>query len=65
MGDVDLPQKNTSRLKTDMDKAHQNKKKTAEPESKTYALAIRKKINTVNRKQYSNPITAQLPHLIM
>jgi hypothetical protein len=34
-----------------MGKAHQNKKKTPEPKSEINALATRKKINTVNRKQ--------------
>jgi hypothetical protein len=38
---------------TDMDKAHQNQKKTAQPKSETNALAPWKKINTVNRKQTS------------
>jgi hypothetical protein len=34
-----------------MDKAHQKKNKTAQPKSETNALATRKKINTINRKQ--------------
>jgi hypothetical protein len=34
-----------------MGKAHQNQKKTAQPESETSELATRKKINTINRKQ--------------
>jgi hypothetical protein len=34
-----------------MGKAHQNQKKTVQPKSETNALATRKKINTVNRKQ--------------
>jgi hypothetical protein len=34
-----------------MGKAHQIQKKTAQPESETNALATRKKINTINRKQ--------------
>jgi hypothetical protein len=36
-----------------MGEAHQNKIKTAQPKSETNALAARKKINTVNRKQTS------------
>jgi hypothetical protein len=32
-------------------KAHQNQKKTAQPERETNALATQKKINTINRKQ--------------
>jgi hypothetical protein len=34
-----------------MGKAHQNQKKTAQPKSETNALATRKKINIINRKQ--------------
>jgi hypothetical protein len=34
-----------------MDKAYQNQKKTAQPESETNELATRKKIHTINRKQ--------------
>jgi hypothetical protein len=36
-----------------MAKAHQNKKKTAQPKSETNALATRKKIDIMNRKQTS------------
>jgi hypothetical protein len=34
-----------------MGKAHQNKKKSDKPESETNALATRKKMSTINRKQ--------------
>jgi hypothetical protein len=34
-----------------MGEAHQNQKKTTQPKSETNAVATRKKINTINRKQ--------------
>jgi hypothetical protein len=43
--------RNSSQLKADMGKAHQIKKKIAQPKSKTNALATQKKINIINRKQ--------------
>jgi hypothetical protein len=45
-----------------MGKAHQNKKKTAQPKSETNALATRKKINTINRKQ-TPPIQSNRTHM--
>jgi hypothetical protein len=54
MGSVDLPQKNEVQymgMHLDTRKAHQNQKKTAQPKSEGNALATRKKVNTINRKQ--------------
>jgi hypothetical protein len=58
MGNVDLPG-HASRLKTDMDKAHQIQKKIAQPKIETNALAARKKINILDRKQTS-PIQSSI-----
>jgi hypothetical protein len=53
MGSVDAPQKNEVKYLGMHLKAHKNKKKTAQPKSETNALATRKKVKAINRKQTS------------
>jgi hypothetical protein len=46
-----------------MGKAHQNKKKTAQPEGEINALATRKKINTINRNKTTPTQSSTQTHM--